>query len=168
MLSYVPDQPYVYEKLTGREFLRFIGDLYGMSANDLAAESARLIDVFGLADFVDDLAETYSHGMRQRLAFAGALLHRPRVLILDEPMVGLDPKSMRIVKDHLRAEAARGMAVFMSTHTLQIAEEIADRVAIVHRGRLLRCAALAELQREFGDRRNLEDYFLHVTQDHAA
>jgi ABC-2 type transport system ATP-binding protein len=101
-LSYVPDQPHVYEKLTGREFLDFVRDLYGLSGPGVAADVDRLVDVFEMSGFLDDLAETYSHGMRQRLAFAGALLHRPKLLVLDEPMVGLDPKSMRIVKDLLR------------------------------------------------------------------
>ena len=165
VLSYVPDQPHVYEKLTGREFLEFVRELYGLSGPDVAADVDRLVDVFEMGGFLDDLAETYSHGMRQRLAFAGALLHRPKVLVLDEPMVGLDPKSMRIVKDLLRREAAAGMCVFMSTHTLAIAEELADRVGIIQRGRLIRCGSLSDIRSEFAVGHTLEDFFLEITRE---
>lgn len=164
-LSYVPDQPHVYEKLTGREFLDFVRELYGLSGPEVALDVDRLVAVFEMNGFLDDLAETYSHGMRQRLAFAGALLHRPKVLVLDEPMVGLDPKSMRIVKDLLRREASAGMCIFMSTHTLAIAEELADRVGIIQRGRLIRCGTLAELRAEFVGGQTLEDFFLDVTRE---
>jgi len=165
VLSYVPDQPHVYEKLTGREFLDFIRELYGLSGPEVAADVDRLVRVFEMEGFLDDLAETYSHGMRQRLAFAGALLHRPKILVLDEPMVGLDPKSMRIVKDLLRHEASAGMTVFMSTHTLGIAEELADRVGIIQRGRLIRCGTLAEIRAEFAAGHTLEDFFLEITRE---
>ena len=165
VLSYVPDQPHVYEKLTGREFLDFVRELYGLSGPEVAADVDRLVGVFEMEGFLDDLAETYSHGMRQRLAFAGALLHRPKILVLDEPMVGLDPKSMRIVKDLLRREAAAGMCVFMSTHTLAIAEELADRVGIIQRGRLIRCGTLAEIRSEFAAGHTLEDFFLEITRE---
>ena len=114
---------------------------------------------------MDDLAETYSHGMRQRLAFAGAMLHRPRVLVLDEPMVGLDPKSMRIVKNLLRREATAGMTVFMSTHTLSVAEELADRVGIIQLGRLIRCGSLEQIRAEFDAGHTLEDLFLEITRE---
>jgi ABC-2 type transport system ATP-binding protein len=165
ILSYVPDMPHVYEKLSGREFLEFVRELYGLSGPEADADVARLVDTFEMRDFLDDLAETYSHGMRQRLAFAGALLHRPKVLVLDEPMVGLDPKSMRIVKDLLRREAAAGMSVFMSTHTLAIAEELADRVGIIQRGRLIRCGTLDEIRAEFAVGHTLEDFFLQITRE---
>jgi ABC-2 type transport system ATP-binding protein len=165
ILSYVPDQPHVYEKLSGREFLEFVRDLYGLSGKEAAADIEKFVGIFELEGFLDDLAETYSHGMRQRMAFAGALLHRPKVLVLDEPMVGLDPKSMRIVKDLLRREAAAGMTVFMSTHTLAIAEELADRIGIIQRGRLIRCGTLAELRAEFVGGQSLEDFFLDVTRE---
>lgn len=165
ILSYVPDMPHVYEKLTGREFVEFIRELYGLSGPEVNAEIERLVRVFELEGFFDDLAETYSHGMRQRLAFAGALLHRPKVLVLDEPMVGLDPKSMRIVKNLLRREAAAGMTVFMSTHTLAIAEELADRVGIIQRGRLIRCGRLQDIRGEFAAGHTLEDFFLEITRE---
>ena len=164
-LSYVPDMPFVYDKLTGREFLDLSRDLYGLPPAEAAADAARLIAAFEMERFIDHLAETYSHGMRQRLAFAGALLRRPAALILDEPMVGLDPRGTRLVKDLLRAEAARGCAVFLSTHTLAIAEEMADRVGIIRRGELIRCAPLAELRREFSAGVTLEDFFLGITHE---
>jgi ABC-2 type transport system ATP-binding protein len=123
-----------------------------------------LIALFEIGDYLDDLAETYSHGMRQRLAFVAAMLHQPKALIVDEPMVGLDPKSMRIVKDLFRRITNDGTTVFMSTHTLAIAEEVADRIGIIHRGRLIRCGTLAEL-RYGAERQTLEDFFLGVTAD---
>ncbi len=114
LTGYVPDEPYLYDKLTGREFLQFIADAYGLSRRDAAEGIQRQIDTFGLAAFIDQLGESYSHGMKQRLVFASALLHQPRVLIVDEPMVGLDPRSMRLVKDLLRQLAQAGMTIFMS------------------------------------------------------
>src|SRR5262249_31941310 len=128
LLSYVPDQPYLYEKLTGREFLQFIADMYGMEAEYGRRRIEEMIDLFELHDFVDDLTERFSHGMRQRTVFASALLHQPRVLIVDEPTVGLDPRSVRLLKDLLRREADSGTTVFLSTHTLDIAQQLADRI----------------------------------------
>src|SRR5215470_10543819 len=118
LLSYVPDQPFLYEHLTGREFLQFIADMYRMEYRHGRDRIEEMIDLFGLAEFVDDLTSRYSHGMRQRTVFAAALLHEPRVLIADEPTVGLDPKSVRHLKDLLRRESARGTTVFLSTHSL--------------------------------------------------
>lgn len=165
-LSYVPDEPYLYDKLTGREFLQFIGELYGMSSAQCEAAIAREIENFSLQGFVDDLAEQYSHGMRQRLAFAAALLHSPEVLVVDEPMVGLDPRSMRLVKDLLRRKAAEGMTVFMSTHTLAVAEEIADRIGIITRGQVRFLGTLAELREQLSSHgTSLEDMYLQLTAD---
>lgn len=164
LVGYVPDEVFLYDKLTGREFLQFVADVHGLSAEQSREAIERQIAQFELQEFVDRLADTYSHGMKQRLAFGGALLHRPAVLILDEPMVGLDPRSMRLVKDLLRAEATAGMTIFMSTHTLTIAEEIADRIGIMDRGRLRCVGSLAELQRDFSlDKNSLEQLFLEVT-----
>ena len=118
-----------------------------------------------MCDYIDDIAETYSHGMRQRVVFAAALLHRPKVLVVDEPMVGLDPKSVRIVKDLLRQLARQGTTMFMSTHTLAIAEEMADRIGIIHHGRLIRCGTIDELRRGSGDEVSLEDLFLKATAE---
>jgi ABC-2 type transport system ATP-binding protein len=124
-----------------------------------------LIDTFEMREYVDGLTETYSHGMRQRLVFASALLHRPRVLVVDEPMVGLDPKSVRIVKDLLKKAAQEGTAIFMSTHTLAIAEEMAHRIGIFHHGRLIRCGSIEELRKESVENQTLEDFFLQVTAE---
>ncbi len=145
----------------------------GLTADETRSRIARQSELFGLGDFLDDLTETYSHGMRQRLVFASALLHDPPVLVLDEPMVGLDPKSARLVKDLLRERAAAGTAVFMLTHTLSVAEEIADRIAIIDRGRLRFAGTIDELRRERSDgETNLERLFLELTSEqdpeHAA
>jgi ABC-2 type transport system ATP-binding protein len=166
--GYVPDQPYLYDKLSGREFLQFVADLYSQSPRAAAAAIDRQIEAFSLRDYVDDLTESYSHGMKQRLVFASALLHDPRVLILDEPMVGLDPRSMRLVKDLLRAHVRSGMTVFMSTHTLAMAEEVADRIGVVSRGRLLFLGTVDELRRKLSRDETLEQLFLALTEEGVA
>jgi ABC-2 type transport system ATP-binding protein len=165
LISYVPDQPYLYEKLTGREFLWFIADMYGMDRELAGWRIIQMINTFGLADFVDDLTERYSHGMRQRMVFAGALLHQPRVLIVDEPTVGLDPRSVRLLKDLLRREVEGGTTVFLSTHSLDIAQELADRIGIVEHGRLIRCGTLETLREEAALDGSLEDVFLKLTEE---
>lgn len=164
LLGYVPDEVYLYDKLTGREFLQFIADVHGMDAAQARQSIARQVADFELAEFLDDLTDSYSHGMKQRLAFSAALLHDPRVLIVDEPMVGLDPRSARLAKDLLRARATAGATVFMSTHTLSVAEEIADRIGIVDRGRLRCVGTLADLRNELAqEHTTLEQLFLDVT-----
>ncbi|HVK12649.1 MAG TPA: ABC transporter ATP-binding protein [Gemmataceae bacterium] len=168
LISYVPDQPYLYEKLTGREFLQFIADLYGMPADRAAARMEQVIELFRLHEFVDDLTEKYSHGMRQRTVFAAALIHEPKLLIVDEPTVGLDPKSIRLLKDLLRAEANRGTTVFLSTHALDIAQELADRIGIVEHGRLIGCGTLESLRKLASRDGSLEDVFLKLTEEAAA
>ncbi len=165
LVSYVPDQPFLYEKLTGREFLQFIADMYGMPAAEGRARMEEMIALFGLGGFVDDLTERYSHGMRQRTVFAAALLHQPRVLITDEPTVGLDPKSIRLLKDLLRAEARRGTTVFLSTHSLDIAQELAGRIGIVDHGRLIGCGTLEALREQAALNGSLEDVFLKLTEE---
>jgi ABC-2 type transport system ATP-binding protein len=167
LISYVPDQPFLYEKLTGREFLRFTADLYAMPPGRAADKIDEVIDLFHLDEFVDDLTERYSHGMRQRTVFAAALVHEPRLLIADEPTVGLDPKSIRELKTLLRRLAAGGMTVFLSTHTLDIAQELADRIGIIDRGRLLGCGTLKDLQKQASSDGNLEDLFLKITAEAA-
>ena len=168
LLSYVPDQPYLYEKLTGREFLQFIADMYGMPRAHGRRRIANMIDVFSLADFVDGLTESYSHGMKQRTVFAAALLHEPKLLIVDEPTVGLDPKNVRLLKDLLHREAARGATVFLSTHSLDIAQELAGRIGIVESGRLISCGPLEALRRQASLDGSLEDVFLKLTQEAAS
>jgi len=145
-LSYVPDQPYLYEKLTGREFLEFVGRLHGMNGAALERGIDRLLELFGCLEYADELSESYSHGMKQRIVIASALLTEPQVLVIDEPTVGLDPRSARLVKDTFRERGKQGVTVFMCTHALSIAEELADRIGIVDRGRLVACGTLAELR----------------------
>ncbi|MHC4398339.1 MAG: ABC transporter ATP-binding protein [Planctomycetota bacterium] len=166
IIGYVPDESFLYDKLTGREFLEFVAEMRGIPRSDAGAVIARQSERFELTGFLDDLTETYSHGMSQRLVFAAALLHDPQVLVVDEPMVGLDPKSVRLVKDLLRAKASGGAAVFMSTHTLAVAEEIADRIGIVDRGRLVFLGTLDELRHELSlQRTSLEQLFLQLTAE---
>jgi ABC-2 type transport system ATP-binding protein len=164
LLGYVPDEPYLYDKLTGREFLQFVADMYGLPPDVTAERLARETANFDLSNFLDDLAETYSHGMKHRLAFAAALLHDPAVLVLDEPTVGLDPRSMRMLKDLLRARARAGATIFMSTHSLAIAEEIADRIGIVEEGRLRFLGTLGQLRTELSlHETSLEHLYLELT-----
>lgn len=166
MLGYVPDEPYLYDKLTGRELLRFIGEMYGLAGERVAAQIEHAIDYFELGEFVDELTETYSHGMKQRTVFAAALLHDPTVLVVDEPTVGLDPHSVRLVKDLLRARVAAGATVFMSTHTLALAEEIADRIGIVERGRIAFLGSLAELRQRLAmQSESLESLYLRLVSN---
>src|SRR5713226_1993666 len=157
LISYVPDQPYLYEKLTGREFLQFIADMYGMPPERGRQRMNEVIALFHLDEFVDDLTERYSHGMRQRTVFAAALLHEPRVLIVDEPTVGLDPKSVRLLKNLLRKEADKGTTVFLSSHSLDVVEQLADRIGIVEHGRLICCGTLETLRKQASLDGSLED-----------
>ncbi len=137
LIGYVPDLPFLYDKLSGREFLRFVADMYGMSDGAAAEAVARETDRFQLKEFLDQLTESYSHGMRQRTVFAAALLHEPELLVVDEPMVGLDPHSIRLVKDLLKNYADSGKTVLMSTHTLEVAEAICDRVGVMKNGKIV-------------------------------
>lgn len=164
-MSYVPDTPYLYDKLTGREFLQFIADMYGLPAVEARQRIERDIKRFELAEFVDNLAESYSHGMKQRLVFASALLHDPAVMVIDEPMVGLDPRSARLLKDLLRARADAGMTIFMSTHTLDVVEEIADRIGVIHCGRLRFLGTIDEMRHQLSMHgSSLEQLFLEITE----
>ena len=165
LMAYVPDEPYLYDKLTGREFLRFIAGMYGMTDAEGRRRTDQQIEQLELGSAIDELCESYSHGTKQRLVIAAALLHDPSVLVIDEPMVGLDPRSARIVKDLFRARAQAGAAIFMSTHTLALAEEIADRIGIIAHGQLRCVGTLEELRRDQGgDGMTLEEVFLKVTR----
>jgi len=167
-LGYVPDEAFLYEKLSGREFLEFVAEMHGMDRAAVSAGIARESESFRLTGFLDRLVETYSHGMKQRLIFASAVLHSPAVLVIDEPMVGLDPRSVRMVKDLLVSRAAAGMTVFMSTHTLTVAEEIADRIGILNGGRLHFLGTVSDLQEELSSRdTSLESLFLELTDRSA-
>jgi ABC-2 type transport system ATP-binding protein len=165
-IGYVPDEPYVYEKLTGREFLTFLGEMYGLEKADIRERIELQNRRFELTAFLDQMTESYSHGMKQRLVFAAALLHGPKVLVVDEPMVGLDPRSIRKVKDLLRQQADEGVTVFMSTHTLSIAEEISDRIGMIRKGKIVFLGTMEELraaQSQPGG--NLEEIFLQLTAE---
>jgi len=163
-LGYVPDEPCLYDKLTAREFLGFIAAMYGIPRHLAGKRIAREIECFELQEFADDLAEDYSLGMKQRLVFAAAFIHDPDVIVLDEPMVGLDPRSVRIVKDLLKARTAEGMTVFMSTHTLAMAEEMADRMGIMVRGQLRFLGTVAELRDQMAiETSSLEQLYLELT-----
>lgn len=137
LIGYVPDQPFLYDKLSGREFLRFVADMYGLNEASAKAAVDREAERFHLEDFLDQLTESYSHGMRQRTVFAAAMIHQPEILVVDEPMVGLDPPNIRLVKDLLKSYSEAGKVVLMSTHTLAVAEEIADRVGVMRNGKVV-------------------------------
>jgi ABC-2 type transport system ATP-binding protein len=168
LLSYLPDVPYLYEKLTGREFLQFIADMYCMPSTHAKTKISHVIDMFELGDFVDDLTERYSHGMRQRTVFASALLHEPSVLIVDEPTVGLDPASVRKLKNILIDQTKKGVTVFLSTHSLDIVQELATRIGIIHQGRLIGCGSLESLRKQASHTGTLEEVFLKLTEEAAA
>ena len=168
-VGYVPDEPCLYDKLSGREFLWFIADMFGMPRHLARDRIDREIECFELGEFADDLAESYSLGMKQRLVFAASLLHDPGVLVLDEPMVGLDPRSVRIVKDLLAARTREGMTVFMSTHTLAMAEEMADRVGIMVRGQLRFLGTVMELREQVAlEATSLEQLYLELTSPRGS
>lgn len=163
LLAYVPDQPYLYEKLTGREFLKFVVEMYGLDRRTAVRRIGELVETFEMSDYIDELTESYSHGMKQRVVFASALVHDPKVLIVDEPLVGLDPRSARIVKDLFVHQARSGVAVMMSTHLLSIAEELADTIGILDRGRMVTCGPLAAIREQAQMHGPLEDLFLKLT-----
>jgi len=165
LLSYVPDQPFLYDKLTGREFLQFVGAMYGMDRRGTDERIAYLTDLFELSGFLDDLGQTYSHGMKQRVVISAALLHNPRVLVIDEPMVGLDPKGANTFKAVLRELARQQVTIFVSTHTLDIAEEAADRVGIIRDGSLIALGTLDQIYSAARTDRRLEQAFLRLTEE---
>jgi ABC-2 type transport system ATP-binding protein len=163
-MGYIPDRPFVYDKLTGMEVMRFVAALYGQDGPAVAKRSEELLDLFELSSWKHELTESYSHGMRQKLIIASALVHKPDVIVVDEPMVGLDPKSARLLKDLFRAFVGRGGTVLMSTHTLEIAEGMCDRIAILQHGKLAAEGTMDELraQSTHGDS-TLEQLFLRLT-----
>ena len=167
-LAYVPDFPFLYDKLTASEFLRFVGQVFGMDSRRIQQGSMELVERFHLQDFLRKPLEGLSHGTRQRVAICAALLHDPSVFIIDEPMVGLDPQHARVVKDVLRERSRAGMCVFVSTHQLSIAEEMADRIGIIHRGKLIAMGTADELRRQSGIHGALEQVFLALTAEEAA
>ena len=163
-LGYIPDRPFVYDKITGAEFLRFVAALYSAHDQSLERRIDELLDLFELVPWKNQLTESYSHGMRQKLIIASAFVHRPEVIVVDEPMVGLDPKGARLLKDLFRQYVNRGGTILMSTHTLEVAEGMCDRIAIMQGGRILARGTMAELREQTasGDS-SLEDLFLRLT-----
>lgn len=163
-IGYIPDRPYLYEKLTAREFLRFVGGIYGLDAALVRRRGDELLEENGLLDRGDELVEAYSHGMKQRLVLSAALLHEPRLLIVDEPMVGLDPHGARRIKDKFREVARDGRTVFLSTHSLDVAQEVCDRVAILFKGRIVALGTVDELLSS-NQSADLEQVFLTITEE---
>lgn len=165
-IGFIPDRPYLYEKLTGMEFLKFVADLYGVDGDIFLKKAGQHLKMFSLLDWSNELIESYSHGMKQRLIMAAALLHDPEVIIVDEPMVGLDPVAIIMVKDLFRNLAKQGVTVFMSTHTLKIAEDICDRIGVIHKGHLIATGTTEDLQRKAQvTDADLEQVFLNLTTD---
>ncbi len=167
--GYIPDRPYIYPKLTGREFLHFVCDLYGVPSSGAGKRIAQLLEEYALTDWQNELVESYSHGMKQRLATCAALVHNPKVLVVDEPMVGLDPHGAKFLKDAFKRYAKEGMSIFLSTHSLNVAEEVADRLAIIHRGELITIGTLAAIREKTGKLdEGLENLFLQLTSNYLA
>jgi ABC-2 type transport system ATP-binding protein len=169
MMGFIPDRPFIYEKLTGGEFLRFVAGLYGQSGDAVERRMTELLELFDLIEWKDELVESYSHGMRQKLIISSAFLHRPEVIVVDEPMVGLDPKAARILKDLFGEYVHRGHTIMMSTHTMEVAESVCDRIAIIHGGRIRAAGTMQELHDTVqAGARGLEELFLRLTGDNAA
>ena len=163
-IGYIPDRPALYEKLSGAEFLRFVCGLWGQDGDTMERRAAELLELFDLTAWKDTLIESYSHGMRQKLLISSALVHAPDAIVVDEPMVGLDPKAARLIKDLLRTFAAQGGTVFLSTHTLEVAEVLCDRIAILHQGRIRAMGTMTELRAEAAaGGAHLEEIFLKLT-----
>jgi len=161
--GFIPDRPFLYEKLSGIEFLRFTAGLYRMKDNGLGERIADLLSLFELRDWGDELIESYSHGMKQRLIIASAMIHEPKVIIVDEPMVGLDPKGAKLVKEVFKEWANDGATVFMSTHTLALAQEVCQQISIVNKGRIVASGTSEDLKKQAGVEGNLESIFLTIT-----
>jgi ABC-2 type transport system ATP-binding protein len=163
-LGFIPDRPFLYEKLTASEFLRFHGGLYGVEGDALEARATELLELFELVAWRDELVESFSHGMKQRLVMCSAFLHRPRAVLVDEPMVGLDPRGARLIKEVFRVMSRKGVAILMSTHTLEVAEEMCDRISIILGGRIIACGTVPELHALAGtDDAQLTPVFLKLT-----
>src|SRR5437016_6436916 len=168
-LGFIPDRPFIYEKLTGAEFLRFVAGLYDQEGAAVEHRARELMALFDLEEWRDELVESYSHGMRQKLIISSAFVHRPEVIVVDEPMVGLDPKAARILKDLFREYTRRGHTIMMSTHTLEVAQALCDRIAIIQGGVIRACGRVDGLRAEaVAGATGLEHIFLKLTGENAA
>ncbi|MDD5223749.1 MAG: ABC transporter ATP-binding protein [bacterium] len=164
IIGFIPDRPFLYQKLTGEEFLRFIAQIWGLDDRKAKMEMDRLLEIFDLSEWRDELIESYSHGMKQKLVMVSALLHEPKAIVIDEPFVGLDPRATRLVKDIFQEYRRKGCAILLSTHTLSVAEEIADRIGIIHLGSMIAVGTPDNIKTRSGfqDER-LEEVFLKIT-----
>ncbi len=168
-LGFIPDRPFVYEKLTGAEFLRFVAGLYGQNGNEIDRRIDELLSVWELSAWRDELLEAYSHGMKQKLIISSALIHRPEVIVVDEPLVGLDPKAARMLKDIFRGFVGKGGTLLMSTHTLEVAEALCDRIAIIQGGEIRAEGSMDDLRRQVeSGGADLEEIFLKLTGGHEV
>jgi ABC-2 type transport system ATP-binding protein len=169
-LGFIPDRPFIYEKLTGAEFLRIVAGLYDQEGDHVEHRARELLALFDLDEWRDELVESYSHGMRQKLIISSAFVHRPEVIVVDEPMVGLDPKAARILKDLFREYVNRGHTIMMSTHTLEVAESMCDRIGIIQNGKIRACGTMDDLRKNAagGGAKGLEEIFLKLTGENAA
>jgi ABC-2 type transport system ATP-binding protein len=169
ILGYIPDRPYIYEKLTGAEFLRFVAGLYSQNGKQVEHRGRELLTLFDLDEWRDELVESYSHGMRQKLIISSAFIHKPDVIVVDEPMVGLDPKAARILKDLFREYTRRGHTIMMSTHTLEVAETMCDRIGIIQGGKIRALGTMDDLRASSAEgTEGLEQIFLKLTGENAA
>ena len=164
-MAYIPDMPFVYDRLTAAEFFHFTGTLYGMSREAIEAAQGPAFAFFGLEDHAATLAKDLSHGLRQRLVYAASFLHNPDVLFIDEPLIGLDPYTIRAIKQLLREKARAGMTIFLTTHILSLAEEVADRIGIIRDGRLIALGTLDQIRTRSGSAGDLETAFIALTQE---
>lgn len=163
-LGFIPDRPFLYEKLTAGEFLRFHGGLYGLDGPAIGDRVREMLDLFELARWEHELVESFSHGMKQRLVMGAAFLHRPEAVLVDEPMVGLDPRGARLIKNVFRTMSGRGVAILMSTHTLEVAQEMCDRISIILQGRIIATGTVPEVRAMSGDPDDhLTNVFLKLT-----
>jgi len=164
VVGFIPDRPFLYEKLTAFEFLKFIAGLYNLSSNGIEGRMHYLFELFGLTEWQNELIESFSHGMKQRLVMASAFIHHPKLIIVDEPMVGLDPRGAKLVKEVFRGFCHEGKTIFMSTHTLEIAEEVCDRIAIIQEGKIIAVGDMSELREKAGSEdKKLESVFFKLT-----
>jgi ABC-2 type transport system ATP-binding protein len=167
-IGYIPDRPFLYEKLSGSEFLRFVAGLWGRDGEEVGERIDRLLELFQLTPWRDELIESYSHGMRQKVLISSALIHQPELIVVDEPMVGLDPRSARLLKDLFRTFVGNGGTVFLSTHTLEVAEALCDRIAIISGGEIIALGSMDDLRAQaHAGGAHLEEIFLKVTGGEA-